>query len=171
MAYQCGFVIRLFQTPEEKRCDFAISEDASRKVAELFTKGSFPAESRQMGEYLLNGLLSQLRTYPIGLRIDQWLMRDYPDLRTLQERGIQTQLEQNSQAIGPGLGKMFPPLLYGSNQSMNAAFALFWGRTWGNMTITLPYKATGFFKKVEALIKIFDQIPPEPIEDRRLVDE
>lgn len=123
-----------------------------------------------MGEYLLNGLLSQLRTYPIGLRIDQWLMRDYPDLRTLQERGIQIQLEQNSQVIGLGLGKKFPALLYGSNQSMNAAFALFWGRTWGDMTITLPYKVTGFLEKAEALIDVFDRIPSEPTEDRRLVD-
>ena len=53
---------------------------------------------------------------------------------------------------------------------MNAAFALFWSRTWDDSALSVPYKAAGYDKPGARLLSIFDEISDEPTADRQLVD-
>lgn len=170
ITFQCGFVIRLYQTSAEKRFDLAVSEDGTRKMDELLADPAFSPQVRGMGGQLIDGLLVQLRSMPIGLRVDAWIAGTFPELKDLQRAGAEVQLEQNSRAIGLGSKKMFPAKVYKGNMSMNAAFAIFWGRMWNDAKITLPYKATGFLDAGQRLIKIFDSVNSEPTRDTELID-
>jgi len=44
-------------------------------------------------EVLFNGILSQLRSIPVGLGVDSWILEDYPDLAPLQREAVMKQLE------------------------------------------------------------------------------
>jgi hypothetical protein len=170
IAYQCGFVIRLWSTPPEKRFDFGPSEEGHAKMQVLLSDSAITEPVRKMGDFLLNNLMTQLRTYPIGLRIESWLLNDFPELRELQKKGIHTQLEQNTQALAVGSRGLFPAKIYKANASMNAAFAAFWSKEWNDPALTAPYKVAGFLDSGLRLLKILDRIPDEPAFDVELVD-
>lgn len=171
IAYQCGFVIRMWSAPAEKRFDFTVSEKGRLKMQELLSDGKVAEPVRQMGDFLLNNLMTQLRTYPIGLRVDTWLLKEFPELQELQRKGIQTQLEQNVQALAVGSRGLFPSKIYKANASMNAAFAAFWSQQWNDLALKAPYKVAGLLDTGLTLLKIYNRVPEEPAFDVELVGE
>ena len=171
IAYQCGLALRVFETPPEKRFDLGSSEVGRKKLGDMLLDPKIPAVVRSMTDRLLHGLITQLRSYPVGLRVDAWLHNGYPDLRELQTKGIRSQLEENILALKAGTSGYYPVKLSRSNLSMNAAFALHWSRLWNEPPLTLPYKAAGLLERGESLMKIFHKIPPDPANDRQLIDE
>jgi len=171
IAYQCGLALRVFETPPDKRFDLGSSEAGRKKLGDLLLDPKIPAVVRSMTDRLLHGLITQLRSYPVGLRVDAWLHESYPDLRELQTRGIRAQLDENILALKAGTSGYYPVKLSRSNLGMNAAFALHWSRLWNEPPLTLPYKAAGLLERGESLIKIFHKIPSDPANDRQLIDE
>jgi hypothetical protein len=171
IAYQCGFVIRLYQAPPEKRFEIATDAEGKRRMTEALRDSKVPREMGNVCEYLLSGLVTQLRSCPVGLRVDEWLSESYPDLRDLQRRGVRTQLEQNVEAIATAKSGMFPRKVLDANLSMNAAFALYWSRAWADPSLTLPYKAAGLLDKGASLLDIWDRMSHDPAFDIELIDE
>jgi len=167
ICFQCSFLIRLYENPPEQRFDFEASPDAPARMASLL-KGN-PAAS-QMKDMLLGGLMTQLRSMPIGMRIDDWLFHEYPELRSQQVAGAKAQLRDNSRALAPEIRRQVPKPVFTANAAMNAAFALYWAKSLADDSISLPYRSTGFQPKGEALMGIFGQVGSAPAEDRRLVD-
>lgn len=53
---------------------------------------------------------------------------------------------------------------------MNAAFALFWSRTWNDPLLAMPYKSSGNLATGEKLLGLFDEIPNDPANDKKLID-
>ena len=171
IAYQCGLALRVFELPPEKRVDIAPSETGHKKLGDLLLDPKFPPVVRTMTDSLLAGLLTQLRSYPVGLRVDGWLYTNCPDLRGLQTKAVRSQLGQNVDAMKAGAGGYFPPKLYRANMAMNAAFAAFWSWLWNEPPLTLPYKAAGVLDRAESLLKILDRVPADPACDTQLIDE
>jgi hypothetical protein len=171
IAYQCGFVVRLYQAPPEKRFDVGSNEEGKRRMTEALSDEKFPREMRDMCDFLLTGLITQLRSYPIGLRVDHWLLESYPELRDLQKRGTQVQLEQNIEAIKMAKKGLFPPKLVKANLTMNAAFALYWSRAWNDASLALPYKAAGFIDQGSKLLAVWDRVSQDAACDMDLIDE
>jgi len=168
---QCGFVVRLFQAPPEKRFEYGPGPDGKRKLDELLADRKFAPAVRTMGDFLLQGLMTQLRSIPIGLRVDEWLLASYPELRDLQVAGVTAQLEENVQAIPLGSKGIFPAKVYKANVSMNAAFAAFWAKKWSDSSITLPYKAAGLLEDGLGLLKIYDRVSADAAHDPDLVEQ
>jgi len=83
--------------------------------------------------------MTQLRSMPIGLRVDTWILRHYPELSNLQRSATLRQLRDNLAVLGPDIRKIAPARVYKASMAMNAAFALFWGREWGDPALLLPY--------------------------------
>lgn len=171
IAYQCGLALRVFETAPDQRFDLGSGEAGRKKLSDLMLDPKIPAIVRTMSDRLLDGLLTQLRSYPVGLRVDAWLHENYAELRELQMQGIRAQLEENILALKAGTSGYYPVKLARSNLSMNAAFALHWSRLWNEPPLTLPYKAAGLLERGESLMKIFQKIPPEAVNDRQLIDE
>jgi len=171
IAYQCGLALRVFETPPEQRADLGVCEAGRKQLGDLLRDPKFPAMIRSMGDSLLLSLLTQLRSFPVGLRVDTWLHASYPDLRDLQKQAVRAQLNENLQSLTAGMAGFFPAKLSRSSLGMNAAFALHWSQLWNEPALTLPYKAAGLLERGENLMKIFHQIPADPANDRQLIDE
>ena len=112
----------------------------------------------------------QLRSIPVGLRVDAWILDTYPDLARLQRVSALQQLQENQATLGPDVRKIAPRKVYDASVSMNAAFAAFWTRAFHDPALSLPYRTAGYEKTGKELLQFFDQLPSEPSHDRELID-
>jgi hypothetical protein len=120
IAYECGFILRLYESPEEQRLQFASTEAGTKAIRELVTAPGGIAKRmslpdpliNQFTEQLFGGLMTQLRSVPIGMRIDQWLWEDYPGLRELQKVSIASQQQENVQGLSPKVKAMAPAQVF-----------------------------------------------------------
>ena len=167
ICFQCGFLLRLFENPPDQRFEFAGSADGKHRIAALLRGSSMPPQVQDM---IFNGLMTQLRSVPIGLRVDDWLASQYPELRDAQLHSARIQLQQNAAALDSSIRKMVPARIFDANAGMNAAFANYWAIQLEDATTLLPYKALGFDPVGKRLLRVFDDASPESTQDRNLVD-
>jgi hypothetical protein len=178
ICYQCGFILRLFEIPESERVDLAGTTDARQTVYRLLTAPDGPGKKLKLSpetvstlrDQLFDGLMRQLRSIPIGFRVDSWIMREYPELGQLQRDMIMRQIQDNLASLGPESKKIAPKKIYQSNVTMNAAFAAFWAKQLSDPSIAVPYKAAGLLKAGEELLGLLGEISDAPAADRDLVD-
>jgi hypothetical protein len=178
ICFQCGFILRMFALPLDQRFELSGSfrgrKDVEKMLAEHIQQSplsSLPKEVRNtLRDQIFDGLLRQLRSVPIGLRIDSWLNSSYPELAEQQRAIITRQLKENMAALGPEVRKFAPSKIFNANTAMNSAFALYWSRLWSDLTQLSPYKAIGSVATGEQLLKLFDEIPSDPQHDRQLIE-
>lgn len=154
IAHECGFILRLFANPPSERWDFAAATHGREIVHRLLggpegpvrKLGLQPHVVEKLRDQLFDGLMVQLRSVPVGLRVDAWILRDYQELAPLQRSAVLRQLQDGQAALAPDVRKIAPPKVYKASVTMNAAFALFWSRTWDDPALSVPYKAAGHDK-------------------------
>ena len=176
VCYQCGFILRLFEVPEQDRYDLAGAPQGISEVEKLI--GTHMKETHldldkdtRVGfqDQLFNGLMLQLRSVSVGLRVDDWLRRDYPELGSQQRAMAARQLNENAAALQPRVRKMTPAKIYQASVAMSAAFAAYWSRAWNDPLPVVPFKTTGHLAQGEQLLKLWDEVPAEPACDSRLI--
>lgn len=178
VAYQCGFVLRLFDTPPDQRFEFGGTTSGREAVRKLLTeKGGVAKKLRlpkaavsNLSDQFFDGLMTQLRSYPIGMRIDQWIRETYPDLRDAQEASVDRQQRDNAQVLNPQVKQMTPPLIFTGNASMNAAYALFCERLLGTSQYTVAYRSIGLEERGRVLLDLWDGVPSGARHDYDLVN-
>ena len=177
LAFQCGFMLRLFETEPNKRFDF-LGFDAGRESILKMLKGPGGIEQKMgvtgakldtLATQMFDGIMLQLRSMPIGMRIDDWLYRDYAGLRDEQAASIAGQQNTNAQALGPATRAIVPPTVYNANLSMSASYALFADRLYGQNRFAIPFVSAGYAERGQRLLDIFDSLAPDPVNDRQLV--
>lgn len=175
IVFQAGFLLRRFAVPPAQRRDFAERPKADETVrrwvegnpnARNITPGSNP----QLIRLLCSGLLSQLRSMPVGLRVDDWIRRDYPEVATLQRKALDRQFNDNAAGLRPEVQRAMPAEALRASLGMNAAFALYWARTLDLPQAVVPYRAAGYEKLGTALLEAWNRIPSGPEADDDLVD-
>ena len=178
ICFQCGFFLRTYSAPVDQRFDLGGSWRGRREVEKLLAEhlrqsklSSFSKEVKSnLRDQFFDGLMRQLRSVPIGLRIDSWIAADYPELGEQQRAIITSQLNENMRSLGPDVRKFAPPKVFDANLMMNSAFAAYWSRSWSDPTQLSPFKALGATAGGDVLLKIFDEIPAEPNNDRQLIE-
>lgn len=177
VAYECGFILRLYENPPEARFDFAASQPGRKAVRKaLFEKKQIkrmglPEDAvRKFADQMFDGLMVQLRSVPIGIRIDEWLWNDHAELRDLQKESIMRQQQDNVKALSSEIRSMSPPEVYLANIAMNSAYAIFFDRLIGNDLYAIPYRSAGFENSGERLLEIGAEIPAGALHDRELID-
>src|SRR5262249_44960846 len=96
IVYQCGFILRLFANPPSERWDLAPTPRGREIVQNLLSGPDGPARKlhlsppavEKLRDQLFDGLMLQLRSIPVGLRVDAWILRDYPEFAPLQHSAI-----------------------------------------------------------------------------------
>jgi len=174
VCFQCGFVLRQASLPEGERWDITAAyrarKELDRAVQKAMAGKVSPAARSAFVENLLGGLIVQLRSVPIGLRIDQWIKNKYPALAEQQSGSIERQLSDNLAVLSPNIKRMAPEVVYNASAGMNAAVAIYWSNQRGDNTLAVPYKAAGYIGMGELLLRRFDEIDAEPQADRQLID-
>jgi hypothetical protein len=178
IAYQCGFILRHFAPPPERRFDFSPAGTGRDTVGRLLSDpqgtasklGLSPTVREQLCDQLFDGLMRQLRSIPVGMRVDTWIRDSYPDLAPLQRRAALRQLQDNQGTLGPDARKIAPKKVYTTSVAMNAAFAAFWAREFDDPALSVPYRTAGYHKAGNDLLELFDRVPTEANNDRELID-
>lgn len=177
VSYQCGFMLRAAQSPPDARFDLTATPHGKAETERLL-KDHFRLKNRTLPgpmlhglrDQLANGLLLQLRSIPVGLRVDAWIASTYPALHELQRAAVARQLQENAQVLRPEVREIAPERIIGASVSMNAAFAAFFSRLWSERHVTEPYRTAGFLDRGEVLLRHLDSTPPDPANDRQLID-
>ena len=172
---QAGYILRLFETPAEKRYDFAATNEADSRVERLVqahpVSSMLPEDSLpKFCAMLRDGLLSHLRSIPIGMRVDSWLADEFPELATLQKTTVLQEVQDMVNTLAPQHRRMAPEKIFDSTQSISAAFAAFWSLRLNQPQLTLPFKAAGFLERGADLLQIWHSVPQGAEHDRHLID-
>lgn len=162
VAYQAGYLLRLLELPPSERFDFAGTGSAPARVEELLTAGLKMTEAEQsaaprFAEAAAHWAMMNLRSFAIGMRIDQWLADQHPDLHLLQRQGMDALQQENLQLLSQRVGKLAIPVpLLGPV----AAYALFADRLLGKTTYAIPFRAAGALDLGAELLSILDKLSP-----------
>ncbi len=175
ICHQAGGILRFFSMAPEQRFDFAASPQGISEVERLVkahpVTGSLPAHALpQLCQIILDGLLSHLRSTPVGMRVDCWLAAELPELVELQRASILRQLEDGLATLAPQHRQVTSPKIYDATQAITAAFASFWAARLNQPQLALPFKAAGYLKAGEELLSIWQATPDEAQNDRVLID-
>jgi len=172
IAFQAGFVLRLFENEPSQRFDFAPSPTAGGYVEPLLAVGQAldPADKNALPEFakfVAQWALMNLRSLPIGMRIDCWIATEYPELNELQRASIALQQQQNVDLLSYKLGKLtIPTPLMGAI----AAYAVFADRMTDCGTFAIPYEAAGLQGQGRELMRLWGELPADAENDCQLID-
>jgi hypothetical protein len=172
VAYQAGYLLSLLELPPGERFDFAGTGTAPSQVEELLSTGQPQADCdrstlEQFAEMTAHWALMNLRSYAIGMRIDQWLANDHPELRELQAAGVDAMQQENLQLLSKRIGNLSIPVPL---LAPVAAYALFADRLLSQASYAIPYRAAGVLDLGAELLAISDSMSSKAAHDRELVD-
>jgi hypothetical protein len=175
VAYYCGMIQRFFESPPEERFFFGVGDKGRYQFRKLLER--MPSLKRlgeaaisAMCEQLLTGIMTHLRSVPLGLRLDNWIFSKHSELVEMQRTAIQPQLQENNRSTDEKFRSVCPPPVFDATMSINAAFAQFWAEKWNQPELALPYKASGYAAAGEKLLQIFRDVPDSGRTDRALID-
>jgi len=173
VCFQCGLAKRALRAAPAERFNVASTDDTYRQVEKLVREQkAVPANMiATYSQMITDGLGTQLRSMPIGIRVDRALYQDHPELRDLQRAAAERSMKENVGCLHPSIRAQAPDLVLRATASMNAAFALAWSRLWNEDDHNVPYRLAGFLEQGEMLLDALDAIPDSPTHDRELVSQ
>jgi hypothetical protein len=173
--YYCRMIQRFFENPPEERFVLGYGEKGRYRVRKLVQRtriGRMVGEAALLGvcEQLVAGLLSHLRSVPIGMRVDNWILNELPELADMQKDAIEPQLQENGRSANENIRNTVPSEVFDATMAINVAFAHFWAEKWGQPELTLSYKAAGYATTGEKLFSLFQSTPDSGRTDCALID-
>ena len=172
VAYQAGYALRLFGLPPNERFDFAGTGVGAKQVETLLRTGQ-PLNDvdkivlPEFAQMTVHWALMNLRSYAIGMRIDQWIANEYPFLGEMQAAGVDSMQQENLQLLSKRVESLSIPVPL---LAPVAAFALFADRLLGKSIYGIPYRAAGVLELGKELLRISDTLAAGAGHDRELVD-
>ena len=167
VASQLGFLLRTFTCPAAERWEIAAFPDEQDVGIAAMGLDGFADDFARM---MIDQIITQIRSYSIGFRVDGWVWQNLQGLRQQQENEVRSQLAENERALSPEIRHKFPQPLVDTNSAMNALFATFWSDMLNEPRFVIPFTAMGYRDKADELQAILDDVPDDPANDRELVD-
>ena len=167
IVYECGFILRLYHVPPDERYEFSGSgrgrADLERLLRRAGQTTKLPETVRaDLAQHLVDDLLTQLRSYPIGMRIDKWIHETFPALDGLQRdcgHAAATRQPLRAPTRNPRACAQTGP----RSQCLDeCAYAIFCDRVFGKAGYAIPYRSAGYEKRGRALLEIMESIPEDP---------
>lgn len=171
VCFQCGLAERALRSARDERFNVASTPETYGRVQRLVReKKTIPEEMVvTYSQMITDGLGTQLRSMPVGIRIDRVLYQSQPELRGMQRVIAERQLKESVGCLSPSIKAMAPELIFIASVGMNAALALEWSRMWNDDAHAVPYRLAGHAAIGERLLASLDAIPDTPHHDRELV--
>ena len=172
IVFQCRMALREGQgAPAVLRDKPAVREQVISECEELHSHLPV-AKARELGSFIYDGLILQLRSMGPGLLVDRWIRQHCPDLQEAQEQAIESEITNNLGALKPSTRANYPGTLYEASISMNAAYARFGGDLLGKPYLAVPYISQGYGEKARRLISLAlgNGDPANEPADRQIID-
>jgi hypothetical protein len=163
VAAQCAMLLVLWSDPsrvfgmafEDGACSARAAEWAARR--EL---AALPEEqASRTARFYVKGLLKQLNSMPLEIRVAHFCHEECPDLRPMQAALFEAQLRDLSSVFSPQVRERAPADVFDKNVSMNTALAGSWARLSGNRLALLPYESLGYAAAGQRLLDALDSLP------------
>ena len=172
---QAGYILRLFDTPPEKRFDFAGSSEGLAAVERLVNahpvaKMMPPEALPKFCQILYDGLMFHLRSIPVGMRVDRWLATEFPALAESQKASVLREVQDAVATLAQQHRQYSPPKIYDATQAISAAFTAFWADRLNQPQLSLPFKAAGYLQAGQELLSIWKSTPDVAENDRAIID-
>ena len=178
VAVQCGQILRFFAPHPAERMDLAFSAHGLAAVNELVLRdaatrlpGVTTDAAQGFASRIYNGLMQQLRSMPVELRVEEWIREAYPEFVEVQRAAVLRQLEENARSLSPSVRSMSPPRVFKATVAMNAAAAQFWAGTYLMPDLVKPYAREGLAGDGANLLALWRKVPPEATHDREIIDD
>jgi hypothetical protein len=163
VAIQCGMLLVLWSDPsrvpnmvsESAKCDYWGKRWAQSKQLRSLPQGG----AMKMAGFYLQGLIHQLQSMPLEIRVTRFCFETCPGLRDMQYEMVTANLRQLSEVFSPQIRAQAPAEVFDRNVAMNAALAKAWGDLIESKLPMIPYEATGFLERAEKLVAAVDALP------------
>lgn len=172
IAWQAAYVLHQYRTPETERLNLQPNAAylASVKSELLAMHPTIPLTQREaFTDHVIGGVLTQLRSVPVGMLIDIHLHRECPELHPAQQQSLVDQVVEHIACLQL-TPAMFPRTLVRANQVMNAAQALMVAELFEMPGLFEPYRAVGMEAAAAILLEPCMQQIFDGTTDRELVD-
>jgi hypothetical protein len=144
IVFQCRMALRDGQEPRAVLRDKpAVRDQVISECEELHSQLPL-AKARELGSFIYDGLILQLRSMGPGLLVDRWIRQHCPDLQEAQEQAIESEITNNLAALKPSTRANYPAAIYEASISMNAAYAIHGGDLLGKPYLAVPYLSQGY---------------------------
>jgi hypothetical protein len=173
VCFQCELAKRAVLAAPDEMFNVASTDATYRQVEKLVRdrKGVPEKMIATYSQMITDGLGTQLRSMPIGIRVDRALYRNHPELREMQRAAAERSMKDNVGCLHPSIRAQAPELFIRATAAMNAAFASAWGLLWNEDAHSVPYRLAGFLEQGEELLAALDATPDSPTHDRELVSK
>jgi hypothetical protein len=163
VAHECGHILRMFKTPEEKRI-IPYSDDEIK----LSAIGQIETEIVGLSKILpferltaivnlwYNGIVRQVTNHPPDIMIEKWLFNDYPGIRTLQRKSLENQLKESLAGLNDSVIRITPKTILDASNIMNYTFFRLLGLHFGTNFIR-PYNNTIYVSRGKELAAITEK--------------
>ncbi len=178
ICWQCAFALRMYECPPDQRYLIVSHGEGHRRLDAILkapngivhkyhlNKEQLEALQHQLG----SGLITHLRSVPIGLRVSEKLTLDYPELLELEALHVEKELAIAKESLSARVREMMPAEIYNPTHTINAAYALFWAARLEKPEIVNPFHLDGFDGYGQQLLNIYDSVPGDPVHDCELID-
>jgi hypothetical protein len=178
ICFECGFILRLFSNPPEKRFDIINTVQGQQEIEKMLTAPDGAAtkyrlKKAQIAELqtqFLGGLIVHLRSVPVGLRVSEWLAANYPELEELEKEHVQKEFEINRQSMKAEIKEITPVKVFQAAQTITGAYMLYWSDFYNKPEVFNPYILEGFERGARELLDIYYRMPDDPTYDQSLID-
>jgi len=176
ICWQCVFAMRLFECPPEQRVQIAGAPAGEKILEELLVNGIgrkfrlSRAQIEPLQQQLFTGMITHLRSVPIGLRVVAWLGRNYPQLRELERPFAEQELKMGTESLDSRVREMMPPEIFKPTSCINAAHAIYWAERLEKYDLVNPYRSLGFESQGRKLLEITTSVSDDPLHDKELID-
>ena len=154
IVYECRMALRDGPGPQ-----LVVTSRPEQREQVIRACGQLPrsmdsGKTRELGSFLYDGLLLQLRSIGPGLLVDRWIRNHCPDLQAPQAQVIESQITSNQGALESSTRALFPAAIYEASIAMNAAYAVFGGDLLGKPFLAVPYISQGHGPQARRLIAL-----------------
>ena len=172
IVFQCRMALRECQGARAVLRDKPAVRDQVISECEELHSHLPVAKTRELGSFIYDGLILQLRSMGPGLLVDRWIRQHCPDLQEAQEQAISSEITNNLGALQPSTRANYPAPVYGASIAMNAAYAICGGNLLGKPYLAVPYVSQGYGEVGRRLISLAlgDGDPANEPTDRQIID-
>jgi hypothetical protein len=166
VASQLMFLRRRLALPPAERWDLAGTPAQQDVAIKRLGLDVFPDD---FARNMVGQVINQLRSFPVGFRVDAAIRDEFPGLRPQQHGEIVAQLAEMEKALAPQFRGKFPRGIVDANTAMNAAFAIHWAGVHREPRYAIPFDALGYRDRAEELLSALEVVDDDPAHDRDLV--
>ena len=123
----CYKILRVWEVPAEER--YVPAHDANQKLPEneheelVLKMGLMGAESEKLSRFIYTGVVRQLTSFPVDIRVEREVADELEEHRGLQRKYLEQQVKDFVPVMDEKMLAVVPERIYRASTAMNISFA------------------------------------------------